>query len=81
MIKLLKSFCSGAVSRLAMFASKVEGQERKTHSLTWNILPVLSFAAPMLNSMAVVYKRNSIDSDVKKVAFLLAVALIPSTEL
>lgn len=35
----------------------------------------------MLNSMAVVYKRNSIDGDVKKVAFLLVVALIPSTEL
>lgn len=38
--KIVKSFSSGAVSRLAMCASKVEGQERKTHSLIWNILPV-----------------------------------------
>lgn len=58
-----ESFGSGAVSRLAMCASKVEGRERKTHSLIWNITTVYLDESPVINHTTVVCEMNRFGRD------------------
>lgn len=58
-----KSFGSGVVSRLAMCATKVEGRERKTHSLIWNNITVYLDYLPIINHITVVCEMNSVGRD------------------